>query len=201
MAFQSVPESCEVSLNYLQNGVPMQMTFGARKLGGYSLAQMQQLAASVDSQVASLFRPIQTQDCAYVKTEVRGLESLNDLLTEANTNAGAGGQAVSGLPNNVTIAIKKTSSDTGRSARGRVYWIGLTRNDLQADENFITLGANAAIVTAIDGVRTACIAQGWVPVIVSRFSQGVKRSVGVTFEWLQTSNDDLRVDSQRGRLP
>ena len=201
MAFQRVPETVLISTLYTQNSVDMQMTFYARRLGGYSEAQMASLAGGVDGEVGSEFLPTQTQDTNYNETEVRGLDSENDLVVSSNLNAGPGTEAVGGLPNNVTIAIKRTSILTGRSARGRVYWIGLATSFLTADENFITLGANANIVDAVDSIKTICTTFGWLPVIVSRFSGGVQRAEGVTFEWENTSNEDLRVDSQRGRLP
>lgn len=201
MAFQSVPETVEVTANYVQNGIPLQMTFHAKRAGGYSEAQMVSLIGGFDGEVGSEFLPAQTEDTTYLKTIARGLEDENDIVVEDNSNAGAGTVLEQGLPNNVTIAIKRTSAFTGRSARGRVYWIGLALSHLDTDENFITLAANTPIVDAIDSFRTNAITFGWVPVIVSRFTGGAKRAEGVTFDWITTSNEDLRVDSQRGRLP
>jgi hypothetical protein len=143
---------------------------------------------------------LQTDQVSYTGTLVRGLQDINDFEGFDNDKAGPGGDVSPGSPGNVTIAIKRASGLTGRSARGRTFWIGLPVDQLDTNKNTVIQADADAIVAAVDEVRLDIIEQGWVPVIVSRFSLGVKRDEGETFEWLASSIVDREVDSQRRRL-
>ncbi len=203
MAFQSVPDCAQVNIIYSQNSVVMQNSFYGFHPGGYSLGDLQALADDIDTAVPILWLPRQTVDATYLRTEVRGLANENDLVAEADAGSAVGDDAFGGLPNSVTCAIKKSSGLTGRSARGRVYWIGMPKDKLEAaDENTIDTTFVAALVTAVDGIRTNIESVGtWEAVLVSRFLDGEKRTVGEKFDWVATSSVNNIVDTQRGRLP
>lgn len=177
------------------------MTFYARFVGGYSLADIMNLAFNVDSGVGAFFLSIQALDSNYVRTEVRGLDNINDLSASNATNAGPGSNITGSLPNQVTYAVQRNAGLTGRSARGRVYWIGLSRDDLSADENFLNAVDAIAIVAAVANMRGNLNMSGWIAVLVSRFTGGVERPEGVTFNWVNTLGVDQRVDTLRSRLP
>ncbi len=203
MAFQPVPDTAEIDILYTLNGEPVQNVFYAELPGGYTLADLQALATVMDSQVQGTWKAQQVTEAVYVRVEVKGLAVLNDLIATANANAGPGVAVGAALPNNVTLAIKKSSGLTGRSARGRCYWIGVPRDKLSAlDENFFIDPYVADVVTAVDSIRSSIDATPlWVPVLVSRFTGGVLRPVGITFPWISTVSVDAGVDTQRGRLP
>lgn len=200
MAFQSVPETAEVVIRYTMNGESMVNVVHGRIVGGYTLGLLQQLADAVDVAVGLNFKPIQTFDAVYNDTTVRGLEFINDQVAIANVNAGAGSILTAGLPGNATISIKKGSSQTGRSARGRLYWIAMPRDNLAANDNQFQALDVVAVVAAVDAIRIAITGTPWSPVIVSRFSLGLKRPTGVTFFWTTTNAVNDNVDSARGRL-
>lgn len=202
MAFQSVPDVAQVSIIFKQNGITMQNSFYAHHPGGYSLANLEALAAEIDARVDGNFKVRQPIECEYLRTEVRGLDTENDLVAENSDNAGFGLDNADPLPNNVTFAIKKQSGLTGRSARGRAYWIGIPNDKLTAsNENILTTAYVDFIVAAIDAMRTGIEVVGtWEAVLVSRFANGVKRTEGVTFPWVSTTFIDRTVDTQRGRL-
>lgn len=201
MAFQAVPETAEVNTIYEQEGITLQMTFYARFEGGYSQTDVQNLANLADFGVGAYFLPIQTDGVSYIRSEARGLAVLNDVAASANANAGPGLNASGSLPNQVTIAIQRNAGLTGRSARGRIFWIGLARDDISADENFVNPLDVTAIVAAVANFRGQLDQSGWDPVIVSRYTGGSQRPEGVTFPWLNTLAVDARVDTLRGRLP
>lgn len=201
MAFQRVPETAEAIVRYTAGIKPVVMTFYARFIGGYSTSDLIALANNVDTRVGNNFLPIQTDDIVYNSTLVRGLDKINDEEVIDSDNTGFGGVVSKGLPNNVSFAVKRLSGLTGRSARGRIFWVGMPDTDLATDENFLTGPASLAILGAIDLMRTSLALSGWTPVIVSRFTGGVKRDPAVTFVWTLTGITDERVDSQRGRLP
>lgn len=203
MGFQRVPDTAQISIVFTYNGETCINTMYAEKAGGYSLGDLQALAAQVDVQVGSSFLHLQPPEVSYVKSEVRGLDQENDLVAEDSTNAGPGTETSLAVSNQVTFSIKKGSGLTGRSARGRVYWIGIPRSKLDgADENQLLAAYAAELVDAIEDQRVGINAvTGWEAVLVSRFQGGAKRTEGTTFPWTTTTNVDTRVDTQRRRLP
>ena len=200
MAFQAVLDTAEVTVVFQQNVEFITNTFAARLPGGYNLADLNTLATSVDNYMPGGFLPRMTLDCLYVRTEVRGLASENDLATEASANSGVGTNMAEGLPNNCTLSIKKGSAFTGRSARGRWYYIGIPSNKLAGNENQWGQTAADDLVAGLEGLRAIVAATVWIPVIVSRFNAGTLRSPAITFDWLLTTIVNRFVDSQRNRL-
>lgn len=202
MAFQPVPDTVEVNMIFTQNGIIVQNVFYAERSGGYSLLLLEDLAAAVDAQWQGTWRDQQPDEVAYLRTEVRGLATENDLIAIDDTSANNGTHVGDAMPNNVTLSVKKVSGLTGRSARGRTYWIGVPRTELTAaDENEVEVAYVAEVVTSVDSIRIAIGGVStWVPVLVSRFSNGVARSEGKTFPWIGTVSVNNRIDTQRGRL-
>lgn len=203
MAFQAVPDTAEIDIIYTLNAVIVQNVFYAELVGGYLLADLQALAAGVDLQVQGTWKAQQAPEAQYIRVEVRGLALQNDLVATASLSTGPGVHTGNALPNQVTFSVKKTSGFTGRSARGRCYWIGVPDNTLQGGDENLLIGAYATdVVTAVDSIRIAISNIGlWIPVLVSRFTSGAKRPLGVTFPWVGSVNVDNRVDTNRGRLP
>lgn len=200
MAFQSVPETAEIVIKYTGSGSNMVNVFAARRIGGYTLQQLQDLADGIDTEVGLEWLPLQTEDVDYVSTTVRGLENENDLEAVSTSNAGPGEVIEPGNAGNVTFAVKKASGLTGRSARGRLYWIGLVQSNLATNLNQLDTAPAAAIVDAVDEMRLRIGTEGWAPVIISRFKDGVKRDTGETFNWNSSESVNIDVDSQRRRL-
>lgn len=203
MAFQPVVDTVEIDVIYTQHGETLQNVFYAELPGGYNLAGLAALALAVDAQVQGSWKSQQAIEAVYSRVEVRGLALENDLLATNNTNAGPGVIAGGALPNNVTLAIKKESGLTGRSARGRTYWIGAAQSVLNTgDENQFQAVYVGLVVAAVDDIRSTIGSIGlWEPVLVSRFTGGLPRASGLTFPWVATSSVNNTVDTQRGRLP
>lgn len=202
MAFQPVPNCVEIDMIFTMNSITSQNVFYAEMAGGYLLGDLQALATQIDIQWQGTWRSEQPPEVDYVRTEVRGLAVINDLQASANANANPGINPSPVLPGNVTFAVKKESGLTGRSARGRTYWIGIPQNQITAaDENQLAAAFIADLVTNVDSIRTAIAAVGtWLPVLVSRFTGGATRPFGVTFPWISTTNVGTRIDTQRRRL-
>lgn len=200
MAFQSVPETAEIIIRYTGYGSNMVNVLAARKTGGYDLADIFGLATAVDALVAADWLEIQTEDVTYEETTVRGLENPNDFEFSIGTSSGTGEIIDLGVSGNVTLSIKKASGLTGRSARGRTYWIGLARGQLSANKNLVDTATVTLIEAAMELMRVGIITQGWTPVIVSRFTGGVERDPATTFPWIGSVAVDNEVDSQRRRL-
>jgi hypothetical protein len=179
----------------------MQNTFYALFGGTYDQSDLDALASNVDVTIAAEWLPLQTTDAVYDRTEAKGLNAENDFEAVADASGGSGGRANIGLPNNVTVAVKKSSGLSGRSARGRNFWVGTPINELTSNENKINAAYLDLVEAAIDKVRDAINASFlFEAVLVSRFAGGAQRTLGVTFGWISTTCVNNNVDSQRGRL-
>lgn len=201
MAFQAVSDAAEIVITYSQNSILHNNVLAASKSGGYNLADLVVLATAVNQSVVDDWLPLQTNECSYQQTLVRGLAFLNDQETIVTTGAGPGGVASKGLPSNVTFSVKKGSGLTGRNARGRAYWIGIPSAALAGNENLLISTEADDIVAAMEAMRLAITATVWTAAIVSRFLNGALRDPGKFFEWTECSSVDDQVDTQRRRLP
>ena len=201
-AFQAVPNTVEINNIYTLHGISVQNTFYAERPAGYVLADLVALASQLDANFGLTWLPDQPPEAAYVRTEVRGLSVENDLSASRNTNAGVGTALSPALPGQVTFSIKKTSGLTGRSARGRNYWIGIPRDKLKTtNENELETTYVTELVANVDLIRSQTeLVAGWDAVLVSRFTGGEQRTTGVTFRWTGTVAVDERVDTLRNRL-
>lgn len=104
------------------------------------------------------------------------------------------------LPNHVTACISLRSGQVGRSARGRMYWLGLTEPQVQG--NNLTASTMAALVVDVNEVYNVFFNNGFRWVIVSYQSGGIPRPGGpVYFIVNGIIFTDSTVDSQRRRLP
>lgn len=200
MAFQAVPDTAEVTIIYVQNLETVTNTFHVEHVGGYDQLDINFIAAKIDTFVGTELLPVMSLDCVYERVEVRGLATENDLFDTADGSAGPGEDISAGLPGNVTLSLKKSSEKTGRSARGRWYFNGAPEDTLASNENVFIPAAVDGMVAAVDALREGAIAGGWVPVIVSRYTGGIARDEGKTFNWTGVVAVNNNVDSQRRRL-
>jgi len=77
----------------------------------------------------------------------------------------------------------------------------LHRGNVDTNENFVTTNTKAAFEDALDEVSVSMISEGWIEVIVSRFTNGEPRDEGTTFTVVQYEMRDLEIDTQRRRMP
>lgn len=117
------------------------------------------------------------------------------------SHVGTGPSAGDSLPSMVALAIKKSTANLGRSARGRWYWpVGTTGNLATADtikSTSITLWVDqlAAFQASLELALTPA-KMG----IVSYRTGGVQRAAGLFQQIVNWSVTDSTVDSQRRRL-
>lgn len=104
------------------------------------------------------------------------------------------------LPNSVSIAASLRTGLTGRSARGRWFWQGLTES--QVTGNVVVAGSLASIDAALTNLRSSIVALGYLWVVVSYITNNAPRVGGpVYFVVNDILFTDSVVDSQRNRLP
>lgn len=112
----------------------------------------------------------------------------------------AGSSTSPALAAHTTLSVKWSTGYSGRSHRGRTYHIGLTES--QVTGNYIAPSAGATFTTAYNNLLPAVNAAGVRHLVVlSRFTNGGPRIWGVGYRIINASLVDLRVDTQRRRLP
>lgn len=135
-----------------------------------------------------------------------GVEDIRTLpyggLTVFETpTQGTGYSAAATLPTSSSIAIKRASGSTGRSARGRIYWplyvdVGFTNADvLGGSRASATVAAVQAWQTAVEAALTPALLGH-----VSTVTGGAPRSTGIFFHTTSWQLVDDTVDTQRRRL-
>jgi len=199
MAFQPAVGCIEVVIDWLQSGVPAANVLHGYKAGGYSQADLDNVAAGVDSEIAGGFLPLMTITQQYVQTRVRGLETSTDLASSNGTNAATGATVDEAAPNNVSFCVTFRTAFTGRSARGRFYAIAPHPGYFSAP-NLVTTGYRDDVIDAIGSLVLGLTVNGFTHVVLSRFHDKVARAAAVAYPVTSIVARNLRVDSQRGRL-
>lgn len=200
MAFQSVPETVEGIIRYLQNGRECALTFYAQKVGGYTQTDVDNLATNLDAWAGAVFKTWLSNQTQYVGAYTRGLENAVDFQSSATANAGAGTNPTAPCPNNVAFCVKRTSGLTGRSARGRVY-LPVPQGFLDVNEDSITTSAAAYALAMLEDIGTYINSAGFIEVLVSRYTSGALRPVATVLEVVGYEVVNRFLDSQRRRLP
>src|ERR1044072_3328840 len=111
---------------------------------------------------------------------------------------GEGGSAA--LPNNVTLSIKFDGDLTGRSTRGRMYWLQLQED--QVVGSFVQTTPLGQILGAVEGFfeDIAASSSNATHIVVSYCGNGDWRMEGLKTVVTNYSSDGIP-DSQRRRLP
>lgn len=102
-------------------------------------------------------------------------------------------------PNNVAFVVTHRTAARGRSFRGRSYICGIPAD--QINGSLVSSGFLSGVVAAFNNMRTAAETAGYPFVIVSRFTNGNPRVIGVATSVTTCVAIDNAVDSQRRRLP
>lgn len=200
MAFQSVPNCASAAIMQTVTDGDIVNVLNFKHDGSYDQNNIDELAEKIDAWWSTEVLPLFDEDITYNETIVRGLTTENDLT--ATNGDGTGGGTVVGqlMPNNVAYVITHRTGFTGRSARGRTYHGGLSATNLSGT-NQVQLTFKADLEAAWDELATYLAGTGWTFVVVSRYSNGAQRAVGVTFAVTTSSGRNRLVDSQRRRLP
>lgn len=143
-------------------------------------------------------QPMCATDFGIVEIRARDMSTQfgNEVTTGVNT---PGTRAGTALPENATLAIKKDTGLAGRSFRGRLYHIGLTKTDVSGDRvvnaTVIALVASyQSLLGAINGIANTEL------VIVHTQINKVVQNPRTTTPVVRFTTTDNVVDSQKRRL-
>lgn len=199
MAFQSVPNTVKAELTFRINGIPAQNVLYFKRSSAYNQGHLDALAAALNTFCVDNYLTGMGSNTTFTEVLVTGQNVQNDIFAQSAVDAGTAGSAGSPTAANVTKAFTLRSGLTGRSARGRMYFIGMTQAML-SNSQLVAQSWVDDVIDLLDLLKTIVEALGWIWVIVSRFANGVKRTTAETFAVTSYGTSDLTIDNLGRRL-
>lgn len=145
-------------------------------------------------------QPLVGAHMSLTRIRLRDLTTQNGLIADVTSTLPITG-TLSGTPpsNNVAWSLKKMTGFSGRSFRGRVYHMGMTESVVNG--NLIDTGHGNSVITAWN---EALFLSGGVAdygmVVVSKYSGGSPRVLGLATDCIAIAAADYRVDTRRDRM-
>jgi len=175
--------------------------FTTSNAAGWSTAQRLKLGGMVISELALPLATYMTTGFKFDKVVVTTMESLPQSQSIITDDMPAvGGIDSPSLPANISICITSRTDKIGRSYRGRTFITGMSESDVSG--NYVSQVKADALVGVFNDALDAFLADGdFRPVVASFYSNKQPRTAGVATPINGYDVVDLRVDSQRRRLP
>lgn len=207
MAFIPAENTLKVVLEYLCNGEIAQNVFYTQLENVPDPANMATVGNKIVDWWVNNMAPLTTLSCSLqtvTLTDLTVANSFQVVITSGLPEVGSKGD--SELPNNVTVVTKFTTGLSGRSFRGRSYFVGLDASVVATGGQTVQGGFATDLGEAWEQLATDLgdVDADWV---VASFYSGVDtdgkpipRAEAVLTEIIQASTETT-LDSQRRRLP
>jgi hypothetical protein len=201
MAFIPVPNAAIAHINYTWFGQQVQNTLWFDQPDDPSFIDIVNLADGLNTLWVANMLPLQSEDITFRNVEVIAQNMSPGITFTSTLNTGdIGGAATPSVSNSITLAVSFRTGVTGRSNRGRNFWLGLAATSV--NDNVVSGVAISAILAAYGNlIGSGSVAGDWKWVVASRFSAGEPRITGVTSAIVSVSVVDDVIDNQRRRLP
>lgn len=209
MPFVPVADTAEVEAVFLLDSQIVEMTFYYQNALTPDLSTLTNLLDAVNAAIRTSLLPFLSSAIQLLRV-VGTLLDVADGLTAVSIVSlpAAGGDGSESAPSNVAACISKRTGQSGRSFRGRNYIPAIPNSAITT--NTLSGDFTGGVTTAFGSILGAGGEDGWVPVVVSRFSgftivDGRKvptpRETGIATQITSHFFVDDTVDSQRRRLP
>jgi len=199
MAFIPVPDTALVEIRGTYFGQEIENTLYFEKVGGYISADLADLAALVRAWFFDEMLPILTEDYIFREVVATDISTESGAIVFNTAETGETGAIASpGMPGNVCLAVSFRTGQAGRSYRGRNFISGLT--EAAVDGNTLNETYRTAFGAAYSALLTVLEDTDFVWGVVSRFTAGAPRVVGVITQIISVLVVDAFIDSQRRRL-
>jgi hypothetical protein len=170
--------------------------------GTVAEADLDDLGAFLASWFDTEMQPLMTAGYTLQRVKLRDLTAENSFQKDwVGILPLTGAMAGNSLPSNVAWCLKKQTGLAGRSFRGRIYHFGM--GEAEVSGNFVDGTYAANVEDAYEYIRqnVTGVGQGFELVVVSYRNNGVDRTAGLATVVTGIVSVDLRVDTQRRRLP
>lgn len=198
MPFVPVPNTASFAMCYTQYGQKMQNVFHLEGDTPFDLAGLISGCVPFMAWYNANLRDVQPASVVFQKIIARALDTPTSPSIEAVGSLPLAGTAsASGLPANVTVAVKWGTLFSGRNYRGRSYHIGLLST--QVSGSALATGVEGDIQDDYNALLDFVAATPYQLVVVSKWSNHNARTTGLTTPVTYVSVEN-NVDSQRRRL-
>lgn len=200
MAFIPAADTAEVVMTYtLPDGNQAKNVYNVREanITTWTPAALNALCDEFEDWETNTTKTMRSSSVLCTRIAARDLSSENGAIVE-RVVAIAGTAASPVLPANVTFAIKASTGIAGRSFRGRTFWIGIPESAVTGD--LLDAAWAGFFIAGMEALQAALLANGWVHVVVSRYSNKAPRVAAVVTDIIGYSATDNIIDTQRRRL-
>jgi len=198
MANRPVPDTVEVQVRGTLLGQQVENTFYGKYVSPPDETQLQTLADDIADNWVENGLALLPGGWSGREVYVRDLSApIAVQATSLNILAEVGTAVGDTMPSLISKAFARRSGLTGRSSRGRIYWMGLSESFVS--NNLFDSVLAGLIIDFLEGQDSIMAGLGFTPVIVSRFQAGAELTTPLTYPvaaWLAT---DLSVDTRRSR--
>jgi hypothetical protein len=198
MPFQPVPGVAQLCWRWTIFDVPLQCCIYLTRAETITEGALTTLTSAAMADYIANVAPDMSEDVILNEIYARSLVT-ETAPQSTNTNAGTpvpGGTAIVAENGSQAFILAFESGLTGRSSRGRIFW-PIPVASATLDGVFDTLTVAALTTLLVDHIE-ACEVLDFEHVIVSRYSGGVQRAEGVTFDITSYAGRSL-IGSQRDR--
>lgn len=192
---------------YLLNSQRVENVYHFTKGSPASAADLEALRVILVNWENNVAKPQRPNNTSLVLIELTALDSLSAPFLSSQTGLPiVGTMAGNGMVSFLSVAVRHTTGLTGRSRRGRSYWVGLGANHLLNNDS-ITSAAATSLTSVYTQLRTLAAAGGFTFVVNSLYSgvtvvngyrRAVPRAAGVMTS-ITSSSCETGIDSQRHR--
>lgn len=201
------PNGIRAELIYIANGQRLENVYHFTKGSPATGADLEALRAILVNWENVNAKTQRAANYSLVLVELTALDNASaPFLSSATGLPIVGTFAGAALPAFVTVAIKHSTGKSGRSFRGRTYWLGLGQGHLLNNDTVIPASA-AALAAGYNTLRSNAAAGGFTFVVNSMYSgvvivggrrRAIPRAAGVMTAITQ-STCEIGVDTNRHR--
>jgi len=201
MPFIPTPDCLQVEMIFNWDNQIVENVFHYDMGGGFNAADADMVAAAIKTAWDTTLKAQTAATCSLTKFRMTDVTTQTGFATEYATGLPIAGTKVSAsMPNSVSVTIKKATAKRGRSYRGRMFFIGLTEDNVT--NNIINSGLTTTFGNFFAAIDSIAISAGGPAILSVRslYNGNAPRSEGILTP-VTSFITDLVVDSQRRRLP
>jgi len=200
MAFVPAPNIVSVEILGLKDGQVIENRVMVNVHTVPTPAILSNVESIVQTWIANFYNPLLPNTVQITGMKLTDQSAIDGIFLQTALTF-VGGVASAALPNEVSYCLSLRSSSRGRSARGRLYVLGVAENQ-RLGQNRVTTAYRDALAVAGDSLVGSLAGSGYHWSIVSYQSLGVPRPGGPVYYLVTntTTTDDV-LDSQRRRRP
>jgi hypothetical protein len=167
-----------------------------------TLTDLNDLGAGIASWWDTDMQPLMTAGYTLNRIKLRDMSAENSFVVDwVGILPLTGTMAGNSMPSSVAWSLKKQTGLAGRSFRGRIYHMGM--GEAEVVGNYVDATYATSVLNAWNDLMEQLdeTGNGFQLVVVSTFANGAPRTAGVATNVTGIVHVDLRVDTQRRRLP